>query len=323
MKGRKDFLGLKDLDANEINDLLIHAVNIKTKKDKELYLKEKNIGLLFTLPSTRTRVSFQVGCQQLGGMTYFLDGKELQITNGESLKDTAKVLSRYLDALIVRMYDMQSYGYGRDCLNLLAENSHIPIINALDDKEHPCQVLADLLTLKEKFGNDYKKKTITFTWVYSKRQKSLGVPHSLLCAAGLLGMNVRFVYPRNFDLDPEYVLFAKNKAKDSKGNIEFLNDLSEGIEGADCVYAKNWKSLVMDYEEEQAFKESIKNEWYISEEKMQLANKNAFYMDCMPFIRGEQVSEQVVDGNNSIIYDQAENRLHVQKAIMTKLMKSL
>ena len=148
---------------------------------------DKYIGMLFTVPSTRTRISFQVGAHQLGARAEHYNVAELQLSNQESLKDTAAVMGRYLDAIIVRLYDMNNYGWGREGLHTLAEYSRVPIINALDDKDHPCQVMADLLTLKEKFGETYKEKKVVMAWGYTKRQKSLGVPHSLMTAGSLLG----------------------------------------------------------------------------------------------------------------------------------------
>jgi ornithine carbamoyltransferase len=229
-------------------------------------------------------------------------------------------MGRYLDAIIVRMYDMNFYGQGREKIETIARYANVPVINALDDKDHPCQVMADVLTLREKYGEDYKKKKIVMAWGYSKRQKSLGVLHSMMTAGSLLGMDVRFAYPKGYELDEEYVSFAEQAVRKSGGTLEFSNDLREATEGADVIYVKNWKSLKMSKEAEERYKEGIKDDWCVAGEHFERANPGAYYMDCMPFIRGEQVTAEVADGAQSIIYDQAENRLHMQKAIMASLI---
>jgi ornithine carbamoyltransferase len=203
-------------------------------------------------------------------------------------------------------------------LNLMAQHADIPIINALDDKGHPCQVMGDILTLKEKFGEDYKNKKIVFTWGYAVRQKSPGVPQSMLIASSILGMNVTFAYPKGFELDQEYVDFAKESAKQSGATIEFCNDLMEASENADVIYVKSWKSLNMPGEEDRKVRNEIRKDWCVSNLHFERANPGAYFMNCLPIIRGEQATAEVIDGKNSIIYDEAENRLHIQKAIMAE-----
>jgi ornithine carbamoyltransferase len=313
---KRDFISLLDFNKSELEHLLRLAADIKAGRDREPYLMGRNLGMLFGVASTRTRISFQVGARQLGAHAEHYSTSDLQLSNNESLKDTANVLSRFLDAIIVRMYDMTNYGQGRDAINALASHASIPVINALDCKDHPCQVMADVLTMKEKFGDDYKRKKVVMAWGYSKRQKSLGVLHSMMTAGALLGMDVRFAHPKGFELDEEYVSFAERQIRKSGGTLEFTNDLREASEGADVIYVKNWKSLKMTRDEEQALKETIKDEWCVTTEHFERANPGAVYMDCMPFVRGEQVTAEVADGPQSIIYDQAENRLHMQKAIM-------
>jgi ornithine carbamoyltransferase len=317
MKERKrDFIDLRASDKKELEQLLDLAIEMKSGKNKQQYLKDRYIGLLFTVASTRTRISFQVGAWQLGGFAEHYNAADLQLSNQEELKDTAAVMNRFLDAIVVRMYDMNYYGKGREGLITMAQHADIPIINALDDKDHPCQVMADILTLREKFGEDYKKKKLVMTWGYSKRQKSPGVLHSMLTAGALLGMNVTFAHPKGYELDGEYLAFAEQEAKKSGATIEFVNDLNEACEGADVIYVKSWKALNMAKEDDEKLRYEIRNDWCISNEHFKHANPGAYYMDCMPFIRGEQVTAEVADGPNSIIYDEAENRLHIQKAIM-------
>ena len=316
----KDFINLMDFNKADLEGLIDLAARMKSGDDQEKYLQNKYVGMLFTVPSTRTRISFQVGAVQLGGHAEHYNAADLQLSNHESLGDTAAVMGRFVNAIVVRLYDMNFYGQGRDSLNTIARMSDTPVINALDDKDHPCQVVSDLLTLKEKYGDDYKKKKIVMAWGYSKRKKSLGVPHSLLTAGALLGMNIRFAYPKGYELDEEYLSFAKEAACKSGAKIEFCNDLREASEGADVIYVKNWKSLTLSAAEEDTLKSKIKDDWCVTAEHYKRAHEGAYYMDCMPFIRGEQVTAEVADGKQSIIYDQAENRLHAQKAIMASII---
>jgi ornithine carbamoyltransferase len=316
----RDFINLMDFTADELEALLARALAMKRADRRQALLAGRFIGLLFTLPSTRTRISFQAAAHQLGAHAEHCGGSELQIANQESLVDTAAVMSRYFDAIVVRMYDMNAYGQGRQSLLAMADQARVPLINALDDKDHPCQVMSDILTLREKFGPDYKRRKLLMTWGYSKRLKSPGVLHSMLTAAALLGMDVRFAHPKGYELDGEYLDFASTAARESGANIEFCNDLREACIDADAIYVKNWKSLSMSREEDERLRASIRDDWCIGAEHMRLANPGAFYMDCMPFIRGEQVTSEVADGEQSIIYDQAENRLHFQKALLASLL---
>jgi ornithine carbamoyltransferase len=320
---KRDFISLMNYTPAELEALLEFTERIKSGKDTRQYLDKKTVGLMFGVASTRTRISFQVGARQLGGHADFYNTNDLQLVYHESLIDTVRVMERYIDGLVVRMYDMKHYGKGREALDLLAEYGTIPVINALDDKDHPCQVMGDILTLKEKFGEDYKKKKVVFTWGYSWRQKSPGVPHSMMTAAALLGMNIVFAYPRGFDLDEEHVSFAKEAVKQSGGTLEFSNDLREACEDADVIYVKSWKSLNMSSEEDQKFREQprVRRDWCVSDDHFKLAKPGALFMNCLPIIRGEQATAEVIDGKHSVIYDEAENRLHIQKAIMAGLIR--
>ena len=317
---KRNFIDLRDFSRAELEGLIDQGFRIKSGDDRQQYLRGKFLGLLFSVASTRTRISFQTGAYHLGGHAEHYNAADLQMSNHETLMDTAAVMGRFLDAIIVRMYDMNFYGRGRESLETIARYASVPVINALDDKDHPCQVMADILTLKEKFGRDFRKKKVVMSWGYSKRQKSLGVLHSMMSAGALLGMNLTFAYPEGYDLDPDYVAFARKTLEESGGTLEFSNDLNTASEGADVIYVKNWKSLKMTREEEEQYKERIKNDWCVSSAHYERANPGALYMDCMPFIRGEQVTAEVADGPRSIIYDQAENRLHMQKAIMAALI---
>lgn len=319
LKGR-DFIDLRKFTSDELRYLLDLAGDIKAGRNPHRYLSGKYLGMLFSVASTRTRISFQAGAFQLGGRAEHYNIEDLQLSNREELRDTAAVMGRFLDGIIVRMYDMTRYGKGREALNIIAEHARVPVINGLDDKDHPCQVMADLLTLRERFGDQLRRKKVVMAWGYSQRQKSLGVLHSMMTAGSLMGMDLRLAYPRGFDLDEEYVEFSRAAMKESGGSLEFSHDLMEAAEGADVIYVKNWKNIRMSKEEEEKAKEGLQPKWCVTGEHFKRANPGAYYMDCMPFIRGEQVTAEVADGPASIIYDQAENRLHAQKAILASII---
>ena len=315
----RDFLGLKDFTGPELEGILDLAAEIKSGRDRTRYLDGKSLGLLFTVASTRTRISFQVAARQLGGLAEHFSPAELQMSNNETLIDTAAVMSRYLDAVVVRMYDMDNYGKGREGLLTMARVSDKPIVNALDDKEHPCQVMADFLTIRERFGPDYKKKKVVFTWGYSERQKSPGVTHSMLAGAALLGANLTVAFPPGFEPEEEYTAFARDAARASGATIDFVHDLDEASEGADVIYAKSWKSLAGTADQDRELRERNRH-WCVSQSHFDRANPGAVFMDCMPLIRGDEATAEVVDGEQSIRYDEAENRLYVQKAILASLL---
>ncbi|MFL6261100.1 MAG: ornithine carbamoyltransferase [Thermoanaerobaculia bacterium] len=319
LKGR-DFLGLKDFSREELEDLLMLAAEMKSGRDRQRYLQDKNLGMLFTVASTRTRISFQVAARHLGAHAEHYSPAELQLSNNESLIDTAEVMGRFLDGIVVRLYDMSAYGKGRESLRLIADHAGVPVINALDDKEHPCQILADVLTLKEKLGEDFRRKRVVLTWAYAKRQKSPGVTHSMMVAAALLGMNFTLAYPPGFEPDEEYAAFTREAARSSGATIEISHDLDEAAEGADVIYAKSWKSLTSTTEEDRELREKHREAWRVSQSHFDRANLGALFMDCMPLIRGDEATAEVVDGPQSVRYDEAENRLHAQKAIVARLL---
>jgi ornithine carbamoyltransferase len=312
----KDFIHLLDLSKADLERLVDLALAMKQGRNKEKYLVDKNIGLIFMMKSTRTRVSFQVATSQLGGHAEQYNAEDMHLSTYETLMDTAAVLGRYLDGIVLRMFNLDQYGQGRDMMQTIAKYADVPVVNALDEKDHPCQVLADLVTLKELFGDQYRQKKLVMTWAYSERYQSPGVLHSMLTAAAILGMNVTFAHPSGYELDEEYLAFARN----SGSAITFCNDLSEAAEGADVIYTKSWKSLTLPKADEQLLKEQIRDQWCVTPQHFKLANPGARFMDCMPFIRGQQVAAEVADGAQSVIYTQAENRLHAQKAILASLL---
>jgi ornithine carbamoyltransferase len=319
LKGR-DLLGLKDFSREDLEGLLALAAAMKSGRDRERHLMDKTLGMLFTVASTRTRISFQVAARQLGAHAEHYSPAELQLSNNESLIDTAEVMSRYLDAIVVRLYDMSAYGKGRESLELIAAHSSVPVINALDDKEHPCQILADVLTLQEKLGPDFRQKKVVLAWAYAKRQKSPGVTHSMMAAAALLGMNLTVAFPPGFEPDEEYTAFARDAARTSGATVDFVHDLDQAAEGAHVIYAKSWKSLTSTTEQDRELREKHRAAWRVAQSHFDRAEPGALFMDCMPLIRGDEATAEVVDGPQSVRYDEAENRLHAQKAVLASLL---
>ncbi|MDW4525517.1 hypothetical protein R3398_03915 [Rossellomorea marisflavi] len=315
----KKFFDFSDIRGEDLEKLIDLALDYKTGKVNDQPLLNKNIGLLFNVPSTRTRISFQTAIKQLGGEALTYSANELQLANKESMKDTATVMGKYLDGLVVRWYNMNDYGYGRNTLEEIALNSQLPVINALDDKDHPCQIMADVLTLKEKYGQQYKKKKVLFTWGYAERKKSPGCTHSMLTAASLLGMDLRIAHPEGYELDDQYLSFAKQAAQKSGANIEFSNNLDEAIEDVDVVYAKAWGSLSLPGYEEQQYKSEIRDQWLVNHERFARANQDAYFINPLPIIRGDEAIKEIIDGPRSLMYDTAENRLHVQKATLASM----
>lgn len=317
--GGRSFLRLRDFTAGELESLLALAADMKAGRDGHPYLRGRNVGMLFHVPSTRTRISFHVAARQLGGDAEGYDSGQLQLSNRESLIDTAAVMGRYLDALVVRMYDMTRYGWGQGGLETMAQAAGVPVINALTDVEHPCQVLADVLTVQEALGDDWRDKRIVLTWAWAERQKSRGVTHSWMAAAALLGMKLTVAFPAGFEPDADYAEFARRAAAASGGRVEFSDDLDSASEGADAIYAKSWMSTRGTKEDDAALRRGLRH-WRVGLRHFERANPGAVFMDCMPLIRGDEADAEVVDGPMSIRYDEAENRLHAQKAILAALL---
>jgi len=321
LKGR-DFISLMDFTKEELETLLDVAFDFKRKAAMRIFPKlliGKTLGMLFAKPSTRTRVSFEAAMTQLGGHAQFYTPGDLQLAHKETMEDTARVLSRYIEGFVIRLYGLEKYGDARKILLSIAKNATIPIINALDDKEHPCQIMADIMTMREKFG-ELKGKKIVMAWAYSERIKSAGVPQTMLVAAGLLGFDLTLAYPPKYDVDPEYLEFARKASQKSGAKIEITHDIYEASENAHVIYAKSWGSFTMSKEEDAEYRKQFKKDWCISERHFEKANPNAIFMHCLPADRGQEVTDEVIDGPRSIVYDEAENRLHVQKAILSLLM---
>jgi ornithine carbamoyltransferase len=323
MKG-KDFITLMDYSKEEIETIFELALDFKKRisvGDNSIdLLKKKTLGMLFLEASTRTRISFETAMTQLGGHAQYYSPEQLQLKNKESWVDTAKVMDRYIDGVLIRWYgEKGSYGSGRDVLDTFAANADIPVVNAGDDKEHPCQILTDILTMKEKFGPTFAEKKVVLSWVYAPRVKNRGIAQCMAVAAATLGMNLTFAFPPGYEIDPAYMEWAISAAKKSGGKIEIKRDLNEAVTGAHVVYAKSFGSYTLTPEEDMVKRQNLKH-WIISPEHFERADPHAVFMHALPIDRNLEARDEIIDGPHSIIYDEAENRLHIQKAILSLIM---
>lgn len=306
LKGR-DLVELTDYTTDEIHYLIDLAVELKRKqKQGEVYepLKGKTVGLIFEKSSTRTRVSFEVGTYQLGGHALFLSKNDIQLGRGETIADTAGVMSRYLDGIMIRTF-------GHDKVVDLARYATVPVINGLSDQAHPCQVLADYQTLYEYKGT---LKGLKLAYIGDGNNMA----HSLMLGGAKLGVHVSVASPEGYEPDPQVVTEAREIAKETGAMIEVVRDPKAAVQDADAIYTDVWAS--MGFEAEQKAREAAFKDYQVDEDLAQHAKPDYVFMHCLPAHRGEEVSEGVIDGKHSIIFDQAENRLHAQKALMAALM---
>ncbi len=303
----KDFISLHDCTKEEIEELLKLAIKLKKelKEGKEhLILKGKTLGMIFTKSSTRTRVSFEVEMTQLGGYPLFLSSNDIQLGRGETIYDTAKVLERYLDGIMIRTFAHS------DVLEL-AEHADIPVINALTDLLHPCQVLADLQTIYEHKG---KLEGLKFAYIGDGNNMA----HSIMYGCGKMGLDCAIATPKNYAPLDEVTENAKEDFKKSGSSLLITEDPVEAIKDADIVYTDTWVS--MGQEAEKAERLKIFMPYQVNRELFANAKEDAIFMHCLPAYRDFEVTPDVIDGKNSVIFDEAENRLHAQKAIMATLM---
>ncbi|GJM82130.1 ornithine carbamoyltransferase [Paenibacillus sp. HMSSN-139] len=303
----RDFIELTDYTTEEIHYLIDLAIELKRKqKNGEEYqpLKGKTVGLIFEKSSTRTRVSFEVGTYQLGGHALFLSKNDIQLGRGETIADTAGVMSRYLDGIMIRTF-------GHDKVVDLARYATVPVINGLSDLAHPCQVLADYQTLYEHKGT---LQGLKLAYVGDGNNMA----HSLMIGGAKLGVNVSVASPEGYEPDPQIVADAQEIAKATGAIIEVVRDPKAAVQNADAIYTDVWAS--MGFEAEQKAREAAFRDYQVDEQLARHAKPDYVFMHCLPAHRGEEVSEGVIDGEHSIIFDQAENRLHAQKALMAALM---
>ncbi len=293
----RHFLDIDCLDHNILKDIISQAIKLKASKPKTFSSAlGKTLALIFEKPSTRTRVSFEVGMLQLGGNVVILNDKETQLSRGETVSDTARLLSRYADIIMLRTDKHKR-------LNELAANASVPVINGLTDNTHPCQIMADILTFQEHRGNIENK---TVAWVGDGNN----VATSWLHASTKFGFKLRIATPKSLEIEKALILEAKNNG----GQIDVYNDPRAAVDDADCVLTDTWLSMGAKQDDSQV--ENLLIPFQVNSKLMKIAKANAVFMHCLPAHRGEEVTAEVIDGPQSLVWDEAENRLHVQKAII-------
>lgn len=305
--GQKDFLTLRDLSTDTILNLLASAEKIKEKLQAGVEytpLKGKTLGMIFEKSSTRTRVSFEVGMLQLGGNALFLSSNDIQIGRGETISDTAKVLSEYIDGIMIRTF-------GHDKIEELANAATIPVINGLTDTYHPCQALADLLTIKEIKGS---LKGLKLAYIGDGNN----VVHSLMLACAKTGIDIAIASPKGYEPDADIVKFAEEAAESQGSKVLVTQSPIDAIKDADIVYADVWTS--MGYEQENITRLEVFKPYQINAELIKHAKSDYLFMHCLPAHRGEEVTGEIIDGPNSVVFHQAGNRLHAQKAVLVDLL---
>ena len=307
LKG-KSFLSLKDFTKEELEQILFQGEKLKIDhyagKDEQL-LKGKSVVVIFEKPSTRTRVSFAVAINELGAFPLILETTNMQIKRGETIADTARTLGRYVHGIVARVYSQKT-------LEELRDNSHIPVINALSDFSHPCQIMGDLLTIKEKKG---RLERIKLAYLGDGNNN---VSNSLLFGGSILGIQVRIGSPKGYEPMKEVVELSKKLAKKSNSLTLITNDPKEAVKGADVVYTDVWASMGQESEHDKRLKSMLP--YQINNEILKYADRDVIVMHCLPAHRGEEITNSVIDGPHSVVFDQAENRLHIQKAILSLLL---
>jgi ornithine carbamoyltransferase len=321
LRGR-DLITLQEFTRDEIGTLLDVAFELKRLRalgQPHPYLRDRVLAMLFFFSSTRTRTSFEAGMAQLGGHAQFIESRTTQIAHGDTPKEIGEILGRYNDGIAIRHCD---WGVGNAYIRGVAEASRVPVLNMQCDIYHPHQALADLMTIIERFG-DPRGKTATVSWACAASyQKPVSVPQSLVLLLPRFGMNVRLVHPPEFSLMPDIVEQAKANARAAHAGFEILDDFDEGIRGTDVVYAKSWGAMMTTSDEAEGARLIGKySSWITDERRMALAGDDAVFMHPLPADRGVEVTDGVIDGPSSAVYDQAENRLHGQKAVMALTMR--
>ena len=318
----RDLIGDLDFSKEEVETVLDVAWDLKRKRalnEPHAYLRDKVLAMLFFFSSTRTRGSFEAGSSQLGGHAGFIESKSTQIAHGDTPKEIGEIFGRYYDGIAIRHCDWQ---VGNAYINEVAKYSRVPVLNMQCEIYHPFQCLADLMTIMEKKGRDLRRKRIVVSWAYAASYlKPISVPQSLILQMPRFGMDVVLSYPEEFRLLPEIEQQAKDEAKKAGTSFEIVHDMDKGIEGADIVYAKSWGPLLTtaDPAEGKRIQDSYKS-WIMDQRRMELAKEDAIYMHPLPADRNIEITDEVIDGPHSVVFDEAENRLHAQKAVMALTM---
>ena len=300
----KDRLTGAEWSPADARDLLEHAAEIKAKPARYAStLRGKHIALIFEKPSLRTRVTFEVGIQSMGGFVVFLDHTQARLGERESIPDVARNLQCWVQGIVARVYEQR-------VLEEMAQNISIPVINALSDKFHPCQALADFLTLEEKFGS---LKGLKLAYVGDGNN----VSNSLIYLAARLGVNLRIATPASYAPPQDVLADAKRVAKETRAKIELFTNPAEAVEGTQAVYTDSWTS--MGFEAEEKMRRQVFKPYQVNRKLMEQAGPGALFMHCLPAHRGQEVTDEVLDGPNSVVLQQSENRMYVQKAILHAL----
>jgi len=319
----RDFIETIDWSMEEIEEALGVAGELKAAKKQgrpHRLLPDKTLYMLFLDKSTRTRNAFETGMTQLGGHAIFLDADKTQVAHGESPKDTGIILSRYGDGIAIR-HDLAPYE-GNAWMREIARWADIPLINLQCDVDHPTQTLADLMTVREKRGHDLRGLRVAVTWAYAPSYaRPLSVPQGLATLLPRFGIDVVIAHPPGFDLMPEVMEKAQAAAREAGASITYADSMEEAFAGADVVYPKSWGRLDAFGEGSKALAESgAYSDWICDARRLAIAKPDALYMHCLPADRGREVTDEVIDGPHSVVFDEAENRLHTGKALLALTM---
>jgi ornithine carbamoyltransferase len=321
LRGR-DLIGDLDFSKEEVETVLDVAWDLKRKRalgEPHAYLRDKTLAMLFFFTSTRTRGSFEAGMAQLGGHAAFIDSETTQISHGDTPKEIGEIFGRYFDGIAIRQCD---WCVGNRYLNEVAKASRAPVLNMQDDVYHPFQCLADLMTIIEKKGRDLRRKKVVVSWAYAASySKPISVPQSLVLQLTRFGCDVVLAHPPGFELMPEIMDQARANARQARVGFEVTDNMDEAFKDADVVYPKSWGPLVTTTTKEEG-KAAIEKyrSWITDERRMGLTGDDSIYMHCLPADRNLEVADAVIDGPHSVVYDEAENRLHAQKAVMALTM---
>jgi len=321
LRGR-DLICDLDFSKEEVETVLDVAWDLKRKRalgEPHPLLRDKTLGMLFFFSSTRTRCSFEAGMAQLGGHAAFIESRTTQVAHGDTAKEIGEILGRYFDGIAIRHCDWQ---VGNQYINSVAEASRSPVLNMQCDLYHPFQCLADLMTIIEKKGRDLRRKKLVVSWAYaSSHLKPISVPQSLILQMPRFGLDVTLAYPQEFGLMPDVIEEAKAQARRYGTGFEIVHDMDEAFRDADIVYAKSWGPMMTttDPEEGKRLQDQYQD-WITDERRIALAKEDAIYMHPLPADRDVEVTSAVMDGPHSVVFDQAENRLHAQKGVMALTM---
>jgi len=321
LRGR-DFIGDLDFSKEEVETVLDVAWDLKRKRalgEPHPLLRDKTLAMLFFFTSTRTRGSFEAGMAQLGGHAAFIDSDTTQIAHGDTAKEIGEIFGRYYDGIAIRHVD---WGVGNKYITEVAKYSRVPVLNMQCDIYHPFQCLADLMTIFEKKGRDLRRKKMVVSWAYAASyQKPISVPQSLILQMPRFGLDIVLAHPPEFRLMPEIMDMAREQARKYGTGFEVVDDMDEAFKDADIIYAKSWGALVhtTDTEEGARLLQKYSN-WITDERRMALAKPDAIYMHPLPADRNIEVTDGVMDGPQSVVYDEAENRMHAQMAVMALTM---